>query len=164
MELKAEPGCCQEASPASHSFYIPCNQPAVKVVKTRDPEPYRMCLMCATHNQKNRGAVIWGDYNGVDPMSSADLIVWSAVFARTNMGQSMPSANDIRRYRTAAAHRTSLPAMVNMVCADYIETDEHYEMFLDEAKSWMDELRLKNVDYILQTWSDKQVPWREAIK
>jgi hypothetical protein len=64
MDLKAKPHCCEEASPASHNFYIPCNRPAAKIVKTRDPEPYRMCDICANHNVRNRGATIVGDYNG----------------------------------------------------------------------------------------------------
>ncbi len=98
----------------------------------------------------------------MEPMSNADLIVWSAMFARTNMGQSMPTAAEIRLYRVSAAHRTSLPAMVNMVCADFIENDEQAAMFLNEAKGWYETLRLKNVDYVLKTWYEKRKPWEEA--
>lgn len=60
MELKAGPGRCEEASPRSHSFYIPCDRIAYWMVKTRDPKPYRMCAACADHNVKNRGAEIVG--------------------------------------------------------------------------------------------------------
>src|ERR1700679_3679500 len=38
MELKARIHCCEEASPMSHNFYIPCNAPAVFMVKSRDPQ------------------------------------------------------------------------------------------------------------------------------
>lgn len=62
MNLKAEPGGCEEASPLSHSFYIPCNAPAAYVVKNRDPTPYRMCAQCADHNVRNRGATIVGPF------------------------------------------------------------------------------------------------------
>lgn len=67
LELKARPGCCEEASPASLSFYIPCNAPAVKIVQFRSGEgPYRMCEPCAYHNTRNRGAhYVSGEIEGV---------------------------------------------------------------------------------------------------
>lgn len=63
IDIKAKPHCCEEASPASHSFYIPCNQPATKIVMAKNNEgPYRMCDMCADHNIRNRGATLVGPY------------------------------------------------------------------------------------------------------
>jgi hypothetical protein len=57
VELRAKPGGCEEASPMSHHFYIPCNRPATRMIKNRDPQsPYRMCDICADHNVRNRGA------------------------------------------------------------------------------------------------------------
>lgn len=95
-------------------------------------------------------------------LSMADLIVWAAMFARTNYGQPMPTAVEIRNYRTSAAHGASLEAMVNMVCADYIEQDDHYDMFLEEAKGWMETLENKSIDYVLKTWYEKARVWQEA--
>ena len=59
--LEARPGCCQEASPNSRSYYIPCNSPARKIVAfVHDNKvtegPYRMCEACAWHNVNRRGA------------------------------------------------------------------------------------------------------------
>lgn len=62
MELKALPGCCEEASSLSTGWYIPCNQPATKIVKTKDINSYRMCDMCANHNVRARNAKIIGEY------------------------------------------------------------------------------------------------------
>ncbi len=45
---------CQEASPQSHDYYIPCGAPAVWVVKNADQQPYAMCSTCAYHNVRNR--------------------------------------------------------------------------------------------------------------
>lgn len=42
----------------SRERYIPCGQPAVALVKNRDPNPYFMCMGCADHNVRNRGAKI----------------------------------------------------------------------------------------------------------
>lgn len=61
-QLTAKPGGCEEASSLSAQFYIPCNRPAERMVKTADPRPYRMCGMCANHNVKNRGAEDQGPY------------------------------------------------------------------------------------------------------
>ena len=61
-ELKAEPGCCEEASPASRDFYIPCNRMATcRVYLPRDDRTYRMCEMCADHNLR-RGGVNKGPF------------------------------------------------------------------------------------------------------
>lgn len=92
-------------------------------------------------------------------MNAHDLIVWSAVFARTNMGQTMPTAHEMGLYRVAASHGTSLPAMVNLVCADFCETDDHYDMFLDEAKSWEAEFANKELDDIFKIWPAKKEVW-----
>lgn len=47
---------CEEASPMSANFYIPCGQPAVAVVDHgRGEGEYLMCEACADHNVRNRG-------------------------------------------------------------------------------------------------------------
>lgn len=46
----------------SGSFYIPCNRPAENLVKTRDPNVYRMCDRCSDHNVRNRGARVVAPY------------------------------------------------------------------------------------------------------
>lgn len=60
--LRALPGRCEEASPMSHTFYIPCNSPASCKVVWYDHDgfvregPVRMCEPCGWHNVNNRGA------------------------------------------------------------------------------------------------------------
>lgn len=63
-QLEAAPGCCEEASVASHETYIPCNRPARYMVgwSRRTEGPYRMCEPCASHNVSNRGAEIIGPF------------------------------------------------------------------------------------------------------
>jgi hypothetical protein len=54
--LRPPPGSlCQEASLQSHAVYIPCAKAAEVVVENRD-ECLPMCLACADHSVKNRGA------------------------------------------------------------------------------------------------------------
>lgn len=47
---------CEEANSQSRERYIPCNAPAVVIVKHERERPLFMCLACADHNVKNRGA------------------------------------------------------------------------------------------------------------
>ena len=63
-DLKAQPGCCEEASVLSQSYYIPCNAPAVRMIAQKDGNILRMCRGCADHNVKNRGSTDAGPYEG----------------------------------------------------------------------------------------------------
>jgi hypothetical protein len=50
---------CQEASSLSHGFLVPCGAVASYIVDNGDEHPYWMCAACATHNSKNRRAVVF---------------------------------------------------------------------------------------------------------
>jgi len=56
---------CQEASIFSRESYIPCFAPAVTIVDNGDSRPYYMCLLCASHNVRNRGAKLLAAKPGV---------------------------------------------------------------------------------------------------
>lgn len=62
--IEARQHRCEEASPLSQETYVPCNQPAEQnVFHARDNRTYRMCMPCADHNIRNRGAEDRGPYN-----------------------------------------------------------------------------------------------------
>lgn len=96
------------------------------------------------------------------PMSKEDCTVWAAVFGLTNHGMPMPSAYEMRMYRSNAKHGASLQAMVNHVCAQFMESDDHYEMFLDEARSWFKDLQDQELEYIFNTWPGKREVWEAS--
>lgn len=75
-DLKARPGCCEEASVHSTNAYIPCNAPAVRLVGYKSGEgPYRMCAACADHNVRNRNGIDKGPYEAPTvTYSDADLV------------------------------------------------------------------------------------------
>lgn len=61
-QLKALPGRCEEASPFSMGGFLPCNNPATRVIGWKSGEgPYRMCPTCAATNLR-RGAIDMGPY------------------------------------------------------------------------------------------------------
>ena len=69
--LVAGPDRCEEASHLSHAFYVPCNAPAARMIGFPSGEgPYRMCLPCASHNTRNRGARDLGPFPSVDAAMS----------------------------------------------------------------------------------------------
>lgn len=49
---------CEETRGMVGQDYIRCGKPAVAIVKTKDTNPYAMCLMDAYHNIANRGAIL----------------------------------------------------------------------------------------------------------
>jgi hypothetical protein len=49
---------CQEASPMSGNRYFACGAPAEAIIDNGDERPYYMCLPCAMHNLRNRGASV----------------------------------------------------------------------------------------------------------
>ena len=57
-QLQRGIGLCEEASTLSKEDFIPCLRPAIAIVDNGDSHPYFMCLNCATHNERNRGAKI----------------------------------------------------------------------------------------------------------
>jgi hypothetical protein len=59
----------------SHSIYIPCNAPATSMIGWPDRKegPYRMCMPCAEHSLKNRGATFMGVYEGVAEPAKPEL-------------------------------------------------------------------------------------------
>lgn len=63
MNLKANPGCCEEAA-LGIPFYAPCNKPATNVVawKGRSDPAIPMCGFCTNHNVKNRGGYVVRPY------------------------------------------------------------------------------------------------------
>lgn len=66
VELKAKEHCCEECAilPPGISFYAPCNQPAVAIIKWkgRSDASIRVCASCMDHNVRRRGGMILGPY------------------------------------------------------------------------------------------------------
>lgn len=98
------------------------------------------------------------------PLTEPELAVLGAMFARSNMGMPMPSAHEVMQYRKNAATEASIMAMVNMVCADFMETDEDFDTFLAEANGWQHSLKDKDFEYVFKTWPHMKTVWEESEK
>jgi len=80
------------------------------------------------------------------------LFILSGIFAVTNMGMAMPSKAELDR---AIKHPpTSVNNSVMMFAQQYMETDEHADMFCEEAKGWFKDLSKLDEEKIATTWRD----------
>lgn len=70
-------------------------------------------------------------------MSNYDLDVLSAMFAASNMGQTPEQSRVERAVKNCLGN---LHGAVMSICEPFIESDEHYEVFLEEAYSWAEQL------------------------
>lgn len=87
------------------------------------------------------------------PLTERELIVLSAAFARSNMGQGNPPKEHVQQLLTSDRN-PSLSSAVMRFCEQCMETDEHQRMFETEAKSWVRSLRKKDREYVTSTWPD----------
>ena len=73
-------------------------------------------------------------------MNDQEKNLAAAYMARSNMGQ--PKAP--LRFRTSAfgphGYGSSLASAVNGICREFMETDEHETLFMDEAAGWLDRI------------------------
>jgi hypothetical protein len=59
----------------------------------------------------------------------------AAIMARSNMGMPLPDVETVKRMIKYGGHNTISSAVCD-VCDQYMETDEHQQMFEDEARGW----------------------------
>lgn len=81
----------------------------------------------------------------IPALTDMQLDVLAAMFARSNMGHGVPEAWKLRGLLTPAPRwNPNLGSMVGNLCGDLMESDEHFDMFLDEAKMWRRILKKKS--------------------
>jgi hypothetical protein len=97
-----------------------------------------------------------------------ELPILSAIFARSNMGQGLPSKSEVERFKTYVDWRTKKPfapsfqSCVIAFCGKFMESDEHEDMFMQEAKSWMKELKKDTAEEIARVHPDiAELYWRD---
>ncbi len=79
------------------------------------------------------------------------MLCVAGIFARTNMGQSMPERDEVQRALTAKIY--NLDTFVVWFCQDLMESDDHYDLFMGEAQMWCKTLTEMG-DKWKVTWAD----------
>jgi hypothetical protein len=88
--------------------------------------------------------------------------ILAAVFARSNMGQLRPSAAELARVVRSGREKNTLHGCVIMLCEQYMETNDHEEMFLDEAGGWARTLSRESVETTRRKHKDIVELYEEA--
>lgn len=104
----------------------------------------------------------------VNKLDAFELPILAAIFARSNMGQGLPSKKDVERHKANVDFRTKEPTppdletCVNDFCGKFMESDEHYVIFMDEARWWVKELKKRKTEEIASSHPDiAELYWRD---
>lgn len=82
----------------------------------------------------------------------SELHIMAAILARSNMGMGYPPAERIADLKRAALkHPVSLDSAVVTFCEQFMESDEHYNIFMSEARSFIKDLR-KNIEHYVDAY------------
>jgi uncharacterized protein YukE len=74
-------------------------------------------------------------------MKEYKATVMAAVMARTNMGQDMPDREKMFAARFSCnVENWTLDTAVSHFCQEFMENDEHHDIFTDEATMWNGEI------------------------
>lgn len=85
-------------------------------------------------------------------MTPEQLNVIAAIFARSNTGMPLPTVEEVRHL--LSLKKNSLSGCVMYLCQQYMESDDHQEMFEDEAKGWRKGKKIQDLETIKKTWPD----------
>lgn len=86
-------------------------------------------------------------------------IILAGAFACSNMGQRI----DDHTWDWAFKYPpTTIRSSMEHFCQQFIETDEHEDIFFEEAKMWERELAKMSDEKIATTWPDMYTAYHEA--
>jgi hypothetical protein len=93
-------------------------------------------------------------------LTPRERTVLAAWFARSNIGMGRAPGKDVQSLLTNKGG-VPLDTAVLCLCRKFMETDEHFEMFLEEAQYWYKEFgprkEYKTREAILKMWPDVKV-------
>jgi hypothetical protein len=87
-------------------------------------------------------------------MTNQQAIVLAAIFARSNMGHG--ESPEWRIKGLMANPKITLSDAVLSCCGDLMETDEHQQMFEEEARGWYKDFKRKSIKNALKPFRDHQ--------
>ncbi len=81
-----------------------------------------------------------------------EIIVLAAWFAVSNLGQPRPSRTEVAK--ALSRNNVSIEGAVIEFARQYMENEKHYQMFVEEAQSWMETIakQYRNREAIVSVW------------
>jgi hypothetical protein len=102
-------------------------------------------------------------------LDAFELNILAAIFARSNMGQGLPAKKDVERFKANTDWRTkelsppTLDTCVNGFCGRFMESDEHYDWFMKEAKWWLSSFKKTTAEVLAHNHPHiAELYWRDA--
>ena len=89
-------------------------------------------------------------------MNDNMLHILAGMFARSNMGMGMPPKEAITSMKQSR-HSVSLDSAVVGFCEEFMEgsdEDDHYSLFMEEGKMWVDTLKEYGEEKARSIWPD----------
>jgi hypothetical protein len=93
-------------------------------------------------------------------MDKTMALILCGVFARSNYGFGNPTVAEISRAKSDPPDTPRQSA--EFFCAQFMESDEHEDMFAGEAEMWFDDLHGRSEDDCRRIWPDKFVLYDAA--
>lgn len=88
--------------------------------------------------------------------------ILAGMFGVTNMGQPMPDVQSIAQAMCVDPQYRSIDTMVEYFAQQYIESDEHYDIFRAEMESWQSTLSEYTDEDIARIWPNHVTAYNEA--
>lgn len=86
-------------------------------------------------------------------MEKNKLHIIAAILARSNMGQPRPEPHEIADLKTSR-YSVTLDSAVTRLCEQYMESDEHYDIFMGEGQMFVDMLTEYGEEKSRASWPD----------
>jgi hypothetical protein len=102
-------------------------------------------------------------------LTECERVVLAAYFARSNMGMDRATSKEVQGLLAGDGHGrypVTLDSAVMFLCQQFMESDEHYDFFMEEAKMWASRRyfggKYRTRDAVIGTWPHvKEVFWPE---
>lgn len=89
------------------------------------------------------------------PITPSEALILAGMFCVTNMGMDMPEQSSIARaIKNPPTNRRNASTFFG---EQYMESEEHEEIFYEETKAWFTELSS-------MSWTSIEAIWPEAVK
>lgn len=72
-------------------------------------------------------------------MDKRSIVILSGMFARSNMGMGRPEIHEVQALKQATDNITPYDSAIHF-CAQFMESEEHEQIFREEAEMWAEVL------------------------
>jgi len=89
-------------------------------------------------------------------MDANKVNILAGMLARSNMGMPRPEVWEVTQIKPLPTSRfpVDLDSAVTHFCQQYMESDEHYDIFMGEGKMWVGIIQEKGEEQAAKDW-----PW-----